>query len=322
MPRQPRWLSVALIAILAVGGWVGLQQIRWRDLYYAHATAHLIYDVNMAHRALVRASRTSDYGEKREAMANAESYMVSAHYGSIGLLNRMAPPRKGHPTYMPANYIPAVFQYVRQLTPDLSDAEVQNRVVLLDGLEKTLKSGQTKTWLPQTQAFRVDVPALKESLDRYFRALPKGDDPGMFLEFGDQPNKHTVTASRQQHGVDVRVQWARTWKLFPRTPAGYFVMVRPGAGVEVTSDVGQQPRMGGDPLAPFDFVEWSAELHEGFRRFLPPDWVHGSFAILRIPEGLPQTLTIRLPDGGLPSLLLFRPGSNDPAVPITVAAGS
>jgi len=317
--RLTRWLAVALVAALAVAGWLGWQQARWRQLYYADVTGQVIYDVDMARRALVRASETSDYEQKREAMANAASYVESAYNGSIALFGRMAPFRKGRPSYMPAHYVPAVFEYVRQLTPDLPDTAVQKRIDLLDGLEKALKAGQTETWVPPTQAYRVDVPRLKQSLDEFFRTIPRGGEPSAMLRFSDDPNRPTVTATR--HGSDVvelRVDWSQRWQVFPPFLPGYFVLVRPGAGAQVSSDAGSQPRMGSGPLAPFELVQWSAELHDGFKNRLAADWGYGSYTVIRIPEGLPQTLTFRLPEGTEPSLWLLRPGSGELAEPIPV----
>jgi hypothetical protein len=48
-------------------------------------------------------------------------------------------------------------------------------------------------------------------------------------------------------------------------------------------------------------MEADGNLHEAMKGSLPEDWPTGSYQVIRIPEGLPQTLTLRLPKGAVPS---------------------
>jgi hypothetical protein len=322
---QARWWVGSLIIAVAAAGWFGWQQSQWRQRFYVETVNQLIYHLDMAERNLVRARETTSYQEETEAMATAFGYLISAHVESSALMKQMAPFRKGKPAYMPEHAVPMLIQYARNLSPELPDAAVQRRIELLDGLEQALAAslsgvqgepGYTFTLDPLTM--RVDVPVLKESLQDYFQAMNPPEHWPRVPTFEDEPNTPALSARRQGSDVLLRADWARTYKLFPYDWEGYWILARPAAGsaVAVTSDAGVQQRMGTGPFEPVETVALTADQHEALKNRLPSGWTAGSYTIIRISDGLPQTLTLRGIEG---ELFWLRPRSSEKAVLLPIA---
>jgi hypothetical protein len=322
---QTRWVAGVLVIAVAAAGWFGWRQAQWRQRFYVETVNQLIYHLDMAERNLVRARETTSYQEETEAMATAFGYLISAHVESAALMRQMAPPRKGQPLYMPDHAVTMLIQYARNLSPDMPDAAVQKRIELLDGLEQALANGLSGvqgepgyTFALDPLTMRVDVPVLKESLQDYFQAMNPPEHWPRVPTFEDDPNMPALSARRQGSDVVVRADWTRTYKLFPYDWEGYWILARPAAGsaVAVTSDAGPQQRMGTGAFEPAETDTLTADQHEAFRDRLPSGWTAGSYVIVRIPDGLAQTLTLR---GAQGELFWLRPRSSEKAVLLPVA---
>lgn len=322
MRVQARWLAgvLAVAVAVAAAGWFGWRQARWRQAFYAETTSQLVYQLDMAERSLVRARESGNRQEKVEAMGAAHGYLVAAHVEANALMKQMAPFRQGKPAYMPQFGVAQLIQYARSLSPDLPDAAVQRRIELLDGLGNALAAGLPGDYGKPANAFhmdpfqaKVDLDQLKQSLDQYFAAMVQPGDYTRLPTFEDVPNKPAVTARQQGSDMVLRVEWERTYKLFPYDWEGYWVLARPAAGgaVTVTSDAGTQQRMGAGAFEPVETVTLTAEQHEAWKNRLPPGFEAGSYAVIRLPDGLPQTLTLRGTQG---ELFWLRPRSGETAV--------
>jgi hypothetical protein len=315
---QAKWLAGVLVVALAAAGWFGWRQARWRQIFYVEITSQLIYDLDMAERDLVRARETGNYQEKVEAMATAHGFLVSAHMEAEALLKQIAPFRKGEPIYIARPAMALLIQYARNLSPDLPGAAVQKRIELLDGLGKALAAaipgGEGKpgyAFAMDPLQYRVDVPALKQSLADYFETMVKPDDYTRMPRFEDEPNQPEISASREGNDVVIRVDWTQTFKTFPHDRADIWVLVRPrtaGSAVTATSDAGKQQRMVSGAFEPVEAVTLTADQHEAWKDRLPPGWSAGSYTVIRLPEGLPQTVTLRGAGGGEVYLLNPRLG--------------
>lgn len=318
MIKRRGLLAAALVIAVALVGWLGWRERAWRQAYYAETTGQLIYHVEMAHQQLVRARESQVYQQRLEALSTAHGYLVPAHIEAHALLNRIAPNRKGRPTYMPGHYVPMLLQYARDLSPDLPDSALRRRIDLLDNLLRSLKAGLTDR--PVTgglsTAYEVDTAALKQSLDELFHSMAAGTLPESLLHLEDEPLQPSKTARQQGGELQVQIDWPHTYQLFPHSMPGQLILVRPGAGLEIASDAGSQQRMGEGTVQPFTRLD-AGSLHDTIGPTLPPDWTPGSYAVIRVPEGLPQQLTLRPPGGSRPTLLLLRRlGSRENAVAI------
>lgn len=316
MERLGKWLIAVLVVAVAMAGWFGWRGSQWRQAYFADTIGQLTYDVEMAHRQLVRARDTRVYQQKVDAMATAYGYLVSAHAGGWNALERMAPSRPGRPASIPTMYVPMLLQYARDLSPEMEHQALQRRIDLLDGLARALRAGRTDRVAKPGLSFAVDTGKLKRSLEEYFNAMPQPEDGPRLLRFEDEPNKPHLTARWQGSEVKLGVDWDHTYRLFPNSAPSRLLLVRPSA--EVRSDADQQERMGAGPLAPFTVEERQAELHQVIKEQLPEGWTEGTYKAIRIPEGLPQNLTLQLSGGAAPELLLVAPGSGTEAVPIPI----
>lgn len=318
MIRQRWWLALALAVSVAAGGLLGWRGAQWRQAYYAERTGGLVYDLDMAHRHLVRAAAAESDQVKLDAMATAFGFLVSAQAEAEPLLERMAPSRRGRPVYMPKHYVPLLIQYARSLSPDMPQAALQRRIDLVGGLTAAFKEGLSDQRVAPGLHPAVDMDRLLGSLERFFDSFPPGEEPQVPLRFADEPNPYTLTARRSGSDVVIRLDWGRTYRLFPYDLAHPLLLVRAGDGVTVTSDVGDQPRMGADPLPPYTVRASDADLHDLVAESLPADWTPGSYTVIRVPEGLPQRLTLRLPEGAGASLLFLDPLTGGQAVAIPV----
>jgi hypothetical protein len=311
-------MAAALVVVVAAASWLGWREAQWRQAYYADTTGQLIYQVEMAHRQLVRAQETRVYQEKLDALATAHGYLVSAQVQANPLLERIAPPRKGRPAYMPFFYVPMLLQYAWDLTPDLPDQALQRRTELVSGLEQALKASLTDRTVKPGSAHVVDTARLKQSLDDFFVALSPSSEMRSHLRFEDDADRPTVTARQKGSEVLIRFEWTRTLQTFPYSLRGYLLLIRPGTGVAVSSDAGQLERMGQGASEPFTVMEADGNLHELVKGSLPEGWSTGTYMAVRIPEGLPQSLTLQLPGSSRPDLLLLRQSSGEAATPIPV----
>lgn len=325
MRVEAKWLAGVLVVAVAAAGWFGWRQAKWRQAFYVETTSQLIYQLDMAERSLVRARESRNYQEKLEAMATAHGYLVMAHVESNALMKQMAPSRKGKPVYMPELAVPMLIQYARNLSPDLPDAAVKERIELLDGLGQALAAGLPGRAGQPGQMFTMDplqvefdLPELRQRLDDYFRPMMGTGEFTHMPTFEDEPNQPTVTARRQGSDVVLRVEWERSYKLFPHDWDGYWVLARPAAGgaVTVTTDAGKQQRMGTGAFEPAETATLTAEQHEAWKDRLPAGWTAGSYAVIRVPVGLPQTQTLR---GAQGELFWLRPRSGEKAVLLPVA---
>ncbi len=140
--------------------------------------------------------------------------------------------------------------------------------------------------------------------------------PGGIIRFEDEPNPPEATALLLNGEVQIRLNWRHTYRLFPDTKHQYMLLVRSGSDLAVRSTAGPQVRMGVGPFDPFTIETVDESLHELIQPALPADWPMGSYQVIRIPEGLPQTLTFRAPAGAQPSLRLWQPGRDEPAAQI------
>lgn len=316
MQLREKWLVAALVAVIAVAGWFGWRSAQWRQVYFADTIGQLTYDVEMARRQLVRARDSATYQQKVDAMATAHGYLVSAQAASGSVLERLAPSRQGRPAYMPGMYVPMLLQYARDLTPDLESQALQKRIDLLEGLEAALKAGRTDRLVRHSLSYYVNPSTLKRSLDDYFQAMPHPEGGPRVLHLADEPNTPTLSAGGIGTDVWLRVDWRHTFRLFPHSAPSRLLLIRPTA--DVRSDAGAQERMGAGALAPFTVAENQAELHARIKPQLPEGWGSGDYVAVRIPEGLPQTLTLRFRGGASPELLLVDLRSEAPAVPIPI----
>lgn len=321
---QVRWLAGILLVAVGAAGWFGWRQAKWRQAFYVETTSQLIYQLDMAERSLVRSRESGNYQEKLEAMASAGGYLYAAQVEANALMKQMAPFRKGKPVYMPAHGVLDLIQYAQNLTPDLPDAALQKRIELLDGLGKALATGLPgragepgNTYTMDVFQVKLDLPALRQSLNDYFRSLIEPGDVRPMPTFEDEPNKPTVTARRQGSDVVLRVEWTRSYQLFPRDWEGRWVLARlaGGGAVTATSDAGIQQRMGMGAFEPVETVTLTADQHEAWKDRLPAGWTVGSYVVIRLPEGLNQTVTVRGTEGEL-HLLRPRSGENAAVLPV------
>lgn len=325
MRVQARWLAAGMVLAVATAGWFGWRQAQWRRAFYVETTGQLIYQLDMAERSLVRARESGNRQEKVEAMATAHGYLVTAHIEANALMKQMAPFRKGKLVYMPSHAVVDLIQYARNLSPDLPDAAVSKRIDLLDGLGKALASGLPDKAGEPGHIFAIDPfqvkfdqPALKQRLQDYFQSMNPPEHWPRVPIFEDEPNKPTVTVRQQGSDLLVRVDWAQTYSTFPFDWDGYWLLARPASGsaVTVTSDAGKQHRMEMGAFEPFESDMLTPEQHEAWKDRLPPGWEAWSYAVIRVPAGLPQTLTLHGVQG---ELFWLRPRSGEKAVQLPVS---
>ncbi len=313
-----RWLAALLVLVTAAAGWLGWREYQWRQTYFAEMTGELIYHVEMARRQLTRAREAQDYEQRLDALSAAHAYLVPAQKQAYTLLERLVPVKPGQRAFMPTTDAPMLLQWARELSPDMPDEALARRVDLVGGLEQALRAGLGDTVVQPGFAFQVDNTKLKRSLEGYFGSLADGITRPAVLTFEDLPNLATASAKREGDQVHIQLDWAHTYRLFPPTGVSQLILVRPGAGIQVASSAGTQQRMGRGTLEPFTAVDPGDGLHGAIEGALPADWSVGSYMAIRVPEGLAQTLALRLPAGARPEVLRLRLGSGERAVPIPV----
>lgn len=320
MNKLTKWLAAALAFALVAAGWLYWQQRTWQHRFYVDTAGLTLQNVRWAHTALLKASEADSRERKAESMANAQAHLNAAFSASMRLFDTMFPSREGQVVPQTPNYIYALLQYARDLSPDLPPQQVARRTELLGGLAGALEAGFTEEWTGLFESGRLDRDRMMTALKTFMAPHEKSVDgfPPR-VRFDDPPVPVSIRPRLEGSTLTLRMTWDHTYRIFPR-PRHDFLLIRSGTISDLGSDQAIQDSLGSmRSIRPFSRdVTDPAARDRLFGTLVPAGWTPESYSVVGILPGLNQTLTLTLPAGTTPELLLVQLYEEAPlkAVPI------
>jgi hypothetical protein len=297
------WKRYAVLIILLIVGVLVSRLRATGDHHLDDGVAYLLQNLRTARTELALAADMQAPARRGEALGVADGALRSALTIADSLGKDLEP--KGYKLSDPYLTIRTqtnqLLHYTRQLTPDMTGAELQRRVELLTGLETAIAGSLGGKWDGVT-ALPVNRSKLVDGWHDYLLSLDPDREMRQYastnLKIADPPTPAQLNATVSGADLTVNITWDRTYTVFPDLWKQTLLIYSPQplSLVSWQSTAPNQDGLGrAGALQPVEPVADAKALLDAFRGQLPTAWTDPTHLVaVSVLEGLPQTVTLRL----------------------------
>ncbi|HWI64396.1 MAG TPA: hypothetical protein VNT75_21355 [Symbiobacteriaceae bacterium] len=296
MNRHRPVLIFLVIAVSVFGTWVftgraGADRPLKETLYLT------LWNLDLAGRDLEQAATASSPERRAEAMARAQGHLVSAMHAVDRTAHVLFPDFPPPPEYL---NLPTtsnnLLNVCTELTPEMTAGELTLRREMLVALQSGILKGIDGNWTGPD--WSVDRKRLIREWQAALKPYEVQERNTAYFVPPEGPIPATVTTARLPDGrLEVKVDWERSYRVFPRPQQHFLVIYSRVSDVKSTA-APKQDALG--RVAAYD--SFTAQENP----FSMLDWLKlpsaremqtNTFTVIGVLEGLPQTLTMTVQSG-------------------------